>query len=62
MVDKHVMTPNLESNQRAADANRLKKHPPLTKDLNYHVNDSILQKRVHTPILSSKPFNPLEND
>ena len=41
---------------------RALQHPSLTKDLNYNVDDAILRKRVHTPIISKKPFNPLRNE
>jgi len=57
-----VKSPNLDENQRAGEALRTKKHPPLTNDLNYHVNDSLVKSRVHTAVLSSRPFNPLQNE
>ena len=41
---------------------RAVQHPSLTKDLNYNVDDTILRKRVHTPIISKTPFNPLRNE
>jgi hypothetical protein len=61
-MGSHVKGPNLDENQRAADVTRAKKHPALTKDLNYQVDDTILKPRVHTAIISAKPFNPLQNE
>ena len=62
MVAAHVRAPNLDENQRAADNARAKKTPSLTKDLNYNVNETSVKARVHTAIISAKPFNPLQNE
>ena len=62
VVAAHVRAPNLDENQRAADNARAKKTPSLTKDLNYNVNETSVKARVHTAIISAKPFNPLQNE
>ena len=62
MVSAHIQAPNLDMNQRAADNARAKKKPSITKDLNYNVTDSGIKARVHTAIISAKPFNPLQNE
>ena len=58
----HTKTPHLDENQRAIDAVRAKRHPPLTKDLNYNIIEALVKPRVQTMIISNKPFNPLSND
>jgi hypothetical protein len=62
VVTAHIQAPNLDMNQRAADDARSKKSPSLTKDLNYNVNDASIKARIHTAIISAKPFNPLQNE